>query len=158
MTEPATPSDNGICDLCERDPVAEDDVLCAACRQLVYEVSEVVTDPLEKLINQHGLMYPLLRFDVVRCYCGEEWKGGAGHHRHHLAEVICEHLGLPAPSPWMPLPEYEALQDAFCATHCGPPFTPEGEHAIDCGLYDREGREPVAWHQDHTGEWNEGDV
>lgn len=35
------------------------------------------------------------------------------------------------------LDDLDDQAEAFCACYCGPPFTPAGEHAIDCPFYER---------------------
>lgn len=91
----------GICQLCETAPAAPPDCFCAPCRQWVTDSSSEVTDPVERVLNEHWTMTPLCDADHQFCRCGWSIDGGPGYHRRHVAEHIYAALGVDGPAPWV---------------------------------------------------------
>lgn len=100
MDDISVSSDRGICDLCEKKPVAPDDVFCVECRADTNASSDVLRDPVEKALNVHWRMEPLSDNEQSLCRCGQTFTGGPAYHRRHLAEAIYDALGQLGPEPW----------------------------------------------------------
>ncbi len=91
-----------LCSLCGKVPHEPGDCFCLACRVEVLAMTEVVNDPVERLLTQHWHFCPLSDLDSTLCRCGERFDGGPGYHRTHVATLIYEALGLVGPLPHTP--------------------------------------------------------
>lgn len=108
------PHEHGLCDVCEIMPVpnSDEDGICAVCRVEITAACEIVDDPVERLLNAHTHVCFLSNIDRTVCRCGWLHHGGPGYHRRHVAEVILDALGLPAPVPWRPASDEIGEEDA----------------------------------------------
>lgn len=98
IEEPTFASDLGVCDLCEGALVAEDDCMCAPCREQTDRQMDTINDPVERILNHHRVM-PYSTDEKHYCMCGVSFTGGLGYWRRHVAELVRDALDLPL-VPW----------------------------------------------------------
>lgn len=110
VTEPRTES--ALCELCNRAPVKPDDCFCVTCRIEVTAITETVNDPVAIILSRHQHLCALSNGDSTMCMCGEEFPGGPGYHRQHVATLIYRVLGLVGPLPNTPA-AYEDINERF---------------------------------------------
>ncbi len=105
MTDPwaiMRASDIGICELCEHRAADYPDCFCVTCRIEVTAMSEIVNDPILRILSQHQHVCFLSDLDSTLCRCGQRFEGGPHYHRQHLAELIYDTLELVGPLPNTP--------------------------------------------------------
>jgi hypothetical protein len=91
----------GICVVCEKAPVAPEDVMCAACRAVYEGRTSEITDPVEQTLSAHLAIIRHPSYTFQLCLCGWSIQGGPPYHRRHVAEHVYAALGLPGPAPWV---------------------------------------------------------
>lgn len=92
----------GLCELCEKAPADEGDCFCVPCRIEVTAMTEIVNDPVLRILSNHQHVCFLSDLDSTMCRCGKRFPGGPGYHREHLASLIYDTLGLVGPLPNTP--------------------------------------------------------
>ena len=88
-----------LCCFCDTAPLVWPDIACEPCRAEVQGRSDIVADPIERLLSTHQRA-AVSTIDYQVCACGATFRSGPGLHRRHVAELIYETLGVEGPVPW----------------------------------------------------------